>query len=298
LPHEANNGIFPTSLSLFKRKEDEMSEVRGSFLTDDGVRLAYKIAGEGPHNLLLMHGWAGSANNWNGFVRALDPRAFRAIAYDFRGHGDSDQATTGFTDERLAKDALAVADAAGARRFTAVGFSMSGRFVQYLPLLAPESVKAVVIVAGCPASALELPNAVIADWVGRAGDRGRLREVPLMFAIKPNVPLLDEWADDAVKASRYALEATLRVLSTPFPRSITGPTSAIPTLVLAGTADALLGPAVQRAIKATYPGSQVIELDCAHEFLIEAPTETARQVARFVAALPRPAHEAREGRTS
>ena len=57
-----------------------MSEGRGSVLTDDGVRLAFKTAGEGPHNLLLMHGWAGAADNWNGFIRALDPQAFRAIA--------------------------------------------------------------------------------------------------------------------------------------------------------------------------------------------------------------------------
>ena len=47
-----------------------MSQVRGSVLTDDGVRLAYTTAGQGPHNLLLLHGWAGSANNWSGFARA------------------------------------------------------------------------------------------------------------------------------------------------------------------------------------------------------------------------------------
>jgi len=105
----------------------------------------------GPHNLLLMHGWAGSANSWNGFIRALDLRKFRAIAYDFRAHGDSDMVTMGFTDERLARDALPVANAAGARTFTAVGFSMSGRFVQYLPLLAPERMAGMVIVAGAPA---------------------------------------------------------------------------------------------------------------------------------------------------
>jgi non-heme chloroperoxidase len=95
-----------------------MCKVSGSALTDDGVRLAYKTAGDGPHNLVLMHGWAGSVNSWNGFVRALEPRTFRSIAYDFRGHGDSDKTTAGFTDERLAKDALAVADAAGAQIFT------------------------------------------------------------------------------------------------------------------------------------------------------------------------------------
>ena len=188
-----------------------------------------------------------------------------------------------FHDERLAKDALTVAGAAGAQTFTAVGFSMSGRFVQYLPLLASERVAGIVIIAGCPAAAMELPEEVIGDWVARAGNRERLREIPLMFATKPDHALLEELADDAVKASRYALEATLRVLLTPFPLQIANRT---PALVFAGTSDALLGPPVQKAIAATYPGSRLIELDCAHEFLIEAPRETAERVAQFVTALP------------
>src|SRR6516225_10406600 len=87
-----------------------MSEIRGSVITDDGVRLTYKTVGDGPRNLLLLHGWGGSANSWNGFIRALDPGKFRAIAFDIRGHGDSDNVTAGFTDERLARDALAVAE--------------------------------------------------------------------------------------------------------------------------------------------------------------------------------------------
>ena len=124
---------------------------------------------------------------------------------------------------------------------------------------------------------------MIADWVARAGDRERLREIPLMFARKPDHALLEEWVDDAVKASRYALEATLRVILTPFPQPIADRTQAKPALVLAGSSDALLGPPVQKAIADTYPGSRLIELDCAHEFLIEAPDETAALVAQFVA---------------
>lgn len=112
-----------------------------------------------------------------------------------------------------------------------------------------------------------------------AGDAGLLP--------KPDPALLEEWADDAVKASRYALDATLRVLLTPFQEQIADRTPATLVLALAGTADALLGLTVQRAIAAKHPGSQVIELDCAQEFLIEAPSETAEQVAQFVAALPR-----------
>ena len=53
-----------------------MTEMTGSVVTDDDVRLAYKVVGEGRHNLLLMHGWGGSANSWNGFNRSLDPQKF------------------------------------------------------------------------------------------------------------------------------------------------------------------------------------------------------------------------------
>ena len=73
-----------------------------------------------------------------------------------------------------------------------------------------------------------------------------------MFAIKPLLALLEEVADDPVKASRYTLEGTLRVLLTPFQRSMADPTLAIPTLILAGASDTLFGPRVQRAIAANY----------------------------------------------
>jgi len=263
-----------------------MSEIHGSVITDDGVRLAYKTVGDGPRNLLLLHGWGGSANSWNGFIKALDPLKFRSIAYDIRGHGDSDKVTTGFTDERFARDALAVADAANARKFTSVGFSMSGRFVQYLPLLSPERVEGMVIIAGAPASAMELPEQVISDWAARAGDREKLREIPVMFAVNPDPTLLDEYADDAAKASRNALEASLRMLLTSFEERIKGRSQATPTLVLAGRADTLLGPDVQRAIVANYPGNRVVELDCGHELLVEKPDEAARRIAEFVGTLP------------
>ena len=263
-----------------------MSEIRGSVITDDGVRLTYKTVGDGPRNLLLLHGWGGSANSWNGFIRALDPLKFRAIAYDIRGHGDSDKVTIGFTDERFARDAFAVADAVDARKFICVGFSMSGRFVQYLPLLSPERIEAMVIIAGAPALAMDLPEEDIADRVGRAGDRERLRQVPVMFAMNPDAELLDEYADDAAKASRYALEATLRILTTSFEERIKGRSPMTPTLVLAGTADKLLGPDVQRAIAGYHPGSKVVELDCGHEILVEKPAEAAGRVVEFAGALP------------
>src|ERR1700751_6198529 len=60
----------------------------------------------------------------------------------------------------------------------------------------------------------------------------------------------------------------------------------VASAVLAGKADKLLGPDVQRAIAANYPGSKVVELDWGHELLVEKPYEAARHVAELAGALP------------
>jgi pimeloyl-ACP methyl ester carboxylesterase len=49
----------------------------------------------------------------------------RAVTFDLRGHGRSGPAGDGFTLDRIAADALAVADAAGLDEFVVLGFSMS-----------------------------------------------------------------------------------------------------------------------------------------------------------------------------
>ena len=100
--------------------------------TDDGVAISYATAGEGPPHLLFMHGWAGSGRYFDATIEHLDLTRLRAVTYDLRGHRESDPATDGYTLERIAADALAVADAAGLEQFVVVGFSMSAKFGQYV----------------------------------------------------------------------------------------------------------------------------------------------------------------------
>jgi pimeloyl-ACP methyl ester carboxylesterase len=216
------------------------------------------------------------------FARSAEVQGNRV---DIRGHGDSDETISGYTDERFASDALAVADAPHATKFLPVGFSMGGRFVQYLPQLAAERVEGTAIIAGCPVSAMALPEEVISDWVGRAGSREKLREIPLMFAVKPDVALIDEYADDAATASRHALEATLRMVLTSFEEQLNTSPPTAPLLGLAGKSDQLLGPDMQRGIAAKYPESKVIEVDCGHEFVVAVPGEAAARFSEFAAAL-------------
>lgn len=57
--------------------------------TVNGVRLRYELSGSGEIPLVLVHGSWGSHSNWDPVVPAL-AKSFRVLAYDRRGHGDSE----------------------------------------------------------------------------------------------------------------------------------------------------------------------------------------------------------------
>jgi non-heme chloroperoxidase len=89
--------------------------------TDDGVSISFEAVGEGPPNLLFLHGWAGSGRYFDPTIQQLDAARVRSVTVDLRGHGASDATGDGYTLDRLSADALAVADAAGLDEFVVVG---------------------------------------------------------------------------------------------------------------------------------------------------------------------------------
>jgi pimeloyl-ACP methyl ester carboxylesterase len=62
--------------------------------------------------ILLLHGLSNTAWSWAPVARRLR-RVRRTVAVDLRGHGLSDAPTSGYDEEALAEDAIAVADGAG-----------------------------------------------------------------------------------------------------------------------------------------------------------------------------------------
>ena len=93
--------------------------------TRDGIDLYVKEWGEG-RPVVLTHGWPLSADMWDAQMLALAEHGFRAIAYDRRGFGRSDQPWTGYDYDTLADDLSEVMTAANATDATIVGFSMGG----------------------------------------------------------------------------------------------------------------------------------------------------------------------------
>jgi pimeloyl-ACP methyl ester carboxylesterase len=259
-----------------------MSTVR----TDDGVQLSYQTRGQGPRNLLFMHGWGGSGAYFDELLKYVDLSGLRVITFDLRGHGDSDKVEHGYTLDRFARDAFEVADAAGAERVIVVGYSMSGKFGQYLACLRPDRVEGQILLSGAPAGPIPLPEETVRDWVGRAGDRDRLRDVIAMFISQPVASdVLDDGALAAAKATRTALGETLNMCTqTTFAEQVAG--LRIPTLVVGGTTDPIFSPEVLRhGVSGPIEGARLALLDSNHEIPIERPRELAAVIEGFLAGL-------------
>jgi 3-oxoadipate enol-lactonase len=88
-------------------------------------RLAYQHAGNG-ETVVFMHGIGGNARNWLRQVEAFSGQ-FRAVAWDARGYGDSDdyEGTLDFGDFRT--DLLRLLDHLEVTQAHLCGLSMGGR---------------------------------------------------------------------------------------------------------------------------------------------------------------------------
>jgi len=98
------------------------------FETDDGVRIAYAVEGEGSP-VMLAHGFASThAVNWiaTGWVKALNDAGYRVVMPDMRGHGESGKShdKADYTLAAMAGDLVALMDHLGEPGADLMGYSM------------------------------------------------------------------------------------------------------------------------------------------------------------------------------
>jgi non-heme chloroperoxidase len=245
--------------------------------------IAYRTRGEGDTALVFMHGWAGSGGYFDSMIDHVDPDLAYCVTLDFPGHGGSAEPPGPYSLDLLADAVVAVADAAGADTFIILGFSMSGKFAQYVTHRHPDRVLGQVLVAGCPAGPLALPTELVEDWYSRAGDAERLRGVVRDCSTRPiSANVMDIVGRDAARVSEPVLRQTMELCANAsLPSDYPG--RPLPSLVVGGAHDWLFPPAVVReVIAAPLARARVETLDCGHEIPIEMPNELAQLVTQFV----------------
>ncbi len=218
----------------------------------DGVSIAYRDEGEGDP-VLLIHGFASNTIvNWanTSWMETLRRARYRVIAFDNRGHGQSEKIRD---KERhgaplMAEDAARLLDHLLIDRAHVMGYSMGARITAFLALNHPQRVRSAVL-AGMGINLVRggsdpepIANALEAE---SAGDVAEVRARAFrIFA-------------DQTGSDRLALAACMRSAR----EKITAERLeqiACPVLVAVGTADDIAGSGPELA--ALIPGAEVLNI--------------------------------------
>jgi pimeloyl-ACP methyl ester carboxylesterase len=208
--------------------------------SSDGVDIAFIDAAPLGRDLgepiLLIHGFASNHRmNWVGprWVETLTQSGRRVVAFDNRGHGQSEKlhAPDDYRADLMTRDAVNLLAHLGVQRADVMGYSMGARIASLLVLAEPSMVRALIL--------------------GGLGDRlVRDGGLPETIAEALEAPSLDNLVDptqrlfrgfaEQTKSDRAALAACVRGFRRPLtPEEAARITQ--PTLVAVGERDTLAG---------------------------------------------------------
>ncbi|HET7054360.1 MAG TPA: alpha/beta fold hydrolase [Solirubrobacterales bacterium] len=122
-----------------------MTEMQDKAALVHGRSISYTEAGEGPV-LLLVHGMAGSRENWRETIEPL-ARHHTVIAPDFPGHGSSEAGGGDYSLGALAGGLRDLLLTLGHERATVVGHSLGGGVAMQLAYQHPETIERLVLVS-------------------------------------------------------------------------------------------------------------------------------------------------------
>jgi pimeloyl-ACP methyl ester carboxylesterase len=119
------------------------------FAEVNGVRLAYRVQGEGPP-LVLVTGYRLNSAAWPAtFIEQL-ARRFTVITLDNRGTGLSDKPVHGYAIANLARDVCGLLDELGIAEVAMLGYSMGGAIAQEFVRQFPERISHLILCATMP----------------------------------------------------------------------------------------------------------------------------------------------------
>lgn len=166
--------------------------------------LDYRLTGDGP-DVVWGHGLTSSMDEEDQLALvdwSTAGAGHRVLRYDARGHGGSDSTTdpTDYSWESLAYDQLALADAVGIDRYVAAGASMGAATALHAALIAPDRVRALVLVI--PPTGWETRAAQTGLYAAMADLVEAERHAELLAA-SADVPPPDPVADEPLWTERF-----------------------------------------------------------------------------------------------
>lgn len=245
----------------------------------DGTRLHYEVHGEDGHRpvpVVVLHGFAADTRtNWvrPGVVGVLVADGWRVVGLDARGHGLSDKPhdVDAYAGTAMADDVVALLDHLRVDGAHLAGYSMGAYTAVRVAVADPRSRSLVLAgVGGRMRHRSPVDRRAIADGL-LTDDRKSITD-PTARAFR--------FFAEATKADRHALAAVQLAPAPPLPDVATVP---VPTLVVAGEADTMVGDVGELA--AAIPGAKAVTVPGDHVNMPTRP-EFAAAVAEFLAGVP------------
>lgn len=238
------------------------------------VEIEYETFGDDrPETILLVNGLGSQMTRWpEAFCEQLVAKGYRAIRYDNRDTGLSTWPTSAYTLTDMAKDGVAVLDAAGVDKAHVAGVSMGGMIVQRMAIDHPGrvlSMTSIMSTTGEPSKFQSTPEAAaVLNTPPPSPDKDYEAFVAHGIANartigSPAYPWTDEEVRERVIAEhRRAFNPTGTGRQMAAVRADGDRTEAlkrltIPVVVLHGAADPLLMPAGGEATAAAIPGAEL-----------------------------------------
>jgi pimeloyl-ACP methyl ester carboxylesterase len=246
------------------------------------ISLSTSVTGSGPA-VVLAHGAGGGIEANFGSLIPLLAERHTVIGSDYPADD------TVLTLDGLADALVEEAVSAGAQRFSIIGFSLGTAVAVRAAVRHPDRVTGLVLAAGL-ARADHRARLVLDLWRGTlaARDHDAFARVVLLSgysaAFTNSLPdevysqYLAQIAADVPGGAAAQADLVARVdTRADLPRV------AVPTRVIAATADLLVDPANSRELAAAIPGAEYVEVAAGHVLMHEAPEAWHRAVLDYFA---------------
>lgn len=242
--------------------------------------------------IIFIHGFPFNKSMWNTQIEALKNN-FHVIAYDVRGHGNSDSGDSDFSIDLFVSDLLSFMNVLKINNTILVGLSMGG----YIALNAvenyPDRFDALILsdtqcVADTPEVKEKRMNAI--EAIRKSGVENYADEsIKNLFAPESFTTRKEEVADIRemiVKTSGESLCSTLLALSIRNETCSKLAEIKVPVLILVGKEDKITPPAAAQLMHEKIKNSSLHIIDHAgHLSNMENPNEFNDQLKKFVASV-------------
>lgn len=213
--------------------------------------------------VVFLHGFPFSLDMWKEQIRVVSEK-YRAIAYDIRGHGQSDVADGQYTIEGHVDDLIELLDRLKIKQTVIVGFSMGG----YIALRAlernPERFRAAVLSdtkSEADTNEDKLKRFAAVNKISKGGAEafadGFLKAVFAPKTFQENSRAVDAIYRTIVGTDRRSLTGTLIALAARTDTTFSLFEIKVPTLILVGEKDGITTPEDARSMHAKIRGSEM-----------------------------------------